>query len=75
MLCTLCCSLHFCKVSLKISVGLKILSSECPNGPQRTSGGEISVLCFFRLLLSVEEGGDFKEKRDSEAISGKKNGK
>lgn len=72
-LCTPCCFLHFCTVSLKISVGPKILSSECPNGPQRASGGEISVLCFFRLLLSVEEGGGFKEKREPKAISGKKN--
>lgn len=49
------------------------MSSECPNGPQITSGGENSPLCFFMLLLSVEEGGDFKEKKESEAISGKRN--
>lgn len=60
-------------VSLKISVGLKILSS--PNSPQRTSRGEISVLCFFRLPLSVEEGGDFKERKESETMSCKKSGK
>lgn len=48
------------------------MSRVCPNGPQITSGGENSLLCFFMLLLSVEEGGDSKEKRESEATPGKR---
>lgn len=45
-----CYFLHFCTVSLKISVGLKILSSECLNQEVRFQNSASSGCCFLQKV-------------------------